>query len=409
MPAGVQEHPDLVLVVPAEDHRAAGNRARLEVAGRGELRLVPDVDPAAIEDAALLELVDRGVHQGRAVHLEAKCLRLVDDQSHGAPHYNDRAMRTLLAALALLWISIEGIAQDYPNRPVHIVVPYTPSTGADILARLLGPKLGERWKVAVVTENKPGATGNIGADFVAKAAPDGPTLLFVATSFGTTPALQKSLPYDPVKSFEPVALIATSGLVVVVNPQVPARSMKELIDLAKREPGKLHYSSPGNGGPQHLAMELVKLETGMDIVHVPYKAAAGALTDVVGGHVDATVAAVQTAHPQVQAGKLRALAVMSAERSPAYPDVPTMKEQGLPDLEVETWYGAFVPAGTPAQVVQKLNSDVNTVLRDVQVREAIEKQGMTPVGGTSQRLGNLLKSELPRWNRVVTAAGIKAD
>jgi len=212
-----------------------------------------------------------------------------------------------------------------------------------------------------------------------------------------------------VKSFEAVALIATSGLVVVVNPQVPARSMKELIDLAKREPGKLHYSSPGNGGPQHLAMELVKLETGMDIVHVPYKAAAGALTDVVGGHVDATVAAVQTAHPQVQAGKLRALAVMSAERSPAYPDVPTMKEQGLPDLEVETWYGAFVPAGTPAQVVQKLNSDVNTVLRDVQVREAIEKQGMTPVGGTSQRLGNLLKSELPRWNRVVTAAGIKAD
>src|ERR1041384_1996761 len=376
MPAGVQEHPDLVLVVPAEDHRAAGNRARLEVAGRGELRLVPDVDPAAVENPALLELVDRGIHQRRAVHLEAKCLRLADDQSHGAPHYNQRALKALPFAFA---------------------------------PRLRGPKLGERWRVAVVTENKPGATGNIGAEFVAKSPPDGYTLLFVATSFGTTPALQKSLPYDPVKSFEPVALIATSGLVVVVNPQVPARSMKELIDLAKREPGKLHYSSPGNGGPQHLAMELVKLETGMDIVHVPYKAAAGALTDVVGGHVDATVAAVQTAHPQVQAGKLRALAVMSAERSPAYPDVPTMKEQGLPDLEVETWYGAFVPAGTPAQVVQKLNSDVNTVLRDVQVREAIEKQGMTPVGGTSQRLGNLLKSELPRWNRVVTAAGIKAD
>ena len=319
-------------------------------------------------------------------------------------------MKAFRFAFALFLVfSLPTLAEDFPSRPVRIVVPYTPSTGADILSRLLGPKLGERWKVAVVTENKPGATGNIGAEFVAKSPPDGYTLLFVATSFGTTPALQKSLPYDPVKSFEPVALIATSGLVVVVNPQVPARSMKELIDLAKREPGKLHYSSPGNGGPQHLAMELVKLETGMDIVHVPYKAAAGALTDVVGGHVDATVAAVQTAHPQVQAGKLRALAVMSAERSPAYPDVPTMKEQGLPDLEVETWYGAFVPACTPAQVVQKLNSDVNTVLRDVQVREAIEKQGMTPVGGTSQRLGNLLKSELPRWNRVVTAAGIKAD
>jgi len=317
-------------------------------------------------------------------------------------------MRALLIAAALC-ISPAAFTQDYPTRPVHLIVPYTPGTGADILARLLGPKLGERWKVGVVAENKPGATGNIGAEFVAKAPPDGHTLLFVATSFGTTPALQKSLPYDPVKSFEPVALIATSGLVVVVNPQVPARSMKELIELTKRQPGKMHYSSPGNGGPQHLAMELVKLETGMNIVHVPYKAAAGALTDVVGGHVDATVAAVQTAHPHVQSGKLRALAVMSAERSPAYPDVPTMKEQGLTDLEVETWYGAFAPAGTPAPVLQRLNSDVNTALREAQVREAIEKQGMTPVGGTPQRLADLLKRELPRWNRVVSAAGIKAD
>jgi tripartite-type tricarboxylate transporter receptor subunit TctC len=318
-------------------------------------------------------------------------------------------MRAILLALAALCGSPAAFAQDYPARPVHIIVPYTPGTGADILARLIGPKLGERWKVGVPTENKPGATGNIGAEFVAKAAPDGHTLLFVATSFGTTPALQKNLPYDPVKSFEPVALIATSGLVVVVHPQVPARSMKELIELAKRQPGKMHYSSPGNGGPQHLAMELVKLETGMNIVHVPYKAAAGALTDVVGGHIDATVAAVQTAHPHVQSGRLRALAIMSAERSPAYPDVPTMKEQGLADLEVETWYGAFVPANTPSQIVKKLNGDINAVLRDALVREAIEKQGMTPVGGTPQRLADLVKNELPRWNRVVGAAGIKAD
>jgi tripartite-type tricarboxylate transporter receptor subunit TctC len=320
-------------------------------------------------------------------------------------------MRTLLLALAAFCIGVAApaFAQDYPTRPVHIIVPYTPSTGADILARLLGPRLGERWKVAVVAENKPGATGNIGADFVAKAAPDGYTLLFVATSFGTTPALQKNLPFDPVKSFEPVALIATSGLVIVVHPQVAARSMKEFIELAKRQPGRLHYSSPGNGGPQHLAMELVKLETGMDVVHVPYKGAAGALADVVGGHVDATVAAVQTAHPHVQSGRLRALAVMSTERSPAYAEVPTMKEQGLPDLEVETWYGAFAPAGTPSQIVRKVNGDINAVLREPQIREALEKQGMTPAGGTSQRLSELVKKELPRWNRVVTAAGIKAD
>ena len=318
-------------------------------------------------------------------------------------------MRAFLFCLLIVCTTIPARAQEYPTRPVHVIVPYTPSTGADILARLIGPKLSERWKVAVVTDNKPGATGNIGADFVAKSPPDGHTVLFVATSFGTTPALQKNLPFDPVKSFEPVALIATSGLVVVAHPQVAAQTMKELIALSKKQPGKMHYSSPGNGGPQHLAMELIKLETGLDIVHVPYKGASQALADVVGGHVDATIAAVQTAHPHVQSGRLRALAVMSAERSPAYPDVPTMREQGLSELEVETWYGSFVPAGTPAPVVQKLNADINTVLREPQIREALEKQGMTPAGGPSQRMGELVKKELPRWNRVVSAAGIKAD
>jgi tripartite-type tricarboxylate transporter receptor subunit TctC len=318
-------------------------------------------------------------------------------------------MRKILLTLAAFCITTLAFAQDYPNRPVHVVVPYTPGTGADILARLLGPKLGERWKVAIVTENKAGATGNIGADFVAKSAPDGHTLLFVATSFGTTPALQKNLPFDPVKSFEPVALVATSGLVVVTNPQIPARSLKEFIDLAKRQPGKMHYSSPGNGGPQHLAMELLKLETGIDIVHVPYKGASGALADLVGGHVDAMISATQTAHPHVQSGRLRALAVMSAERSPAYPDVPTMKEAGLPDMEVETWYGVFAPTNTPGPAITKINSDINVLLKDASLREALEKQGMTPAGGPPQRLADLVRKELPRWSRVVNAAGIKAD
>jgi len=299
-------------------------------------------------------------------------------------------------------------AQPFPARTVHIIVPYTPGTGADLLARLLGPRLSERWKVAVVTDNKAGATGSIGAEFVAKSAPDGHTLLFVATSFGTTPALGK-VPFDPVKSFSPVALVATSGLVIVVNPQLPARSIHDLIALAKREPGKLHYSSPGNGGPQHLAMELLKLETGMNIVHVPYKGAAGALADVVGGHVQATIAALQTAHPHVQSGKLRALGVMSAERSQAFPDVPTLREQGLKELEVETWYGAFAPAGTPREAVAKINADLNAVLKDAVIRELLAKQGMVPVGGPPERMGNLVKSELSRWTRVVNAAGIKAD
>jgi tripartite-type tricarboxylate transporter receptor subunit TctC len=206
-----------------------------------------------------------------------------------------------------------------------------------------------------------------------------------------------------------VALVATSGLVVVLNPQVPARSMREVIDLVKREPGKLHYSSPGNGGPQHLAMELLKLETGMNIVHVPYKSAAGALADLVGGHVQATIAAVQTAQPQVVSGKLRAVGVMSAERSQAFPDVPTLKEQGLPDLEVETWYGAFAPAGTPAAVVDRINSDLNLLLKEPETREFLAKQGMSAVGGPPERLGELVHRELARWTRVVTAARIKAD
>jgi tripartite-type tricarboxylate transporter receptor subunit TctC len=317
-------------------------------------------------------------------------------------------MRVICAILAACAIG-SSHAQDFPARAVHLVVPYTPGTGADILARALGPQLGERWKVAVVTDNKPGATGNIGTEFVAKSAPDGHTLLFIATSFGTTPALKRALPFDPVKSFAPVALVATSGLVVVVNPQVAARSVRELVELARREPGKLHYSSPGNGGPQHLAMELLKLETGMNIVHVPYKGAAGALADVVGGHVQATIAAVQTAQPHVLSGRLRGIGVMSAERSQAFPEVPTLKEQGLPELEVETWYGAFAPAGTPAQAVAKINSDLNALLQDAAVRTLLAKQGMTPAGGPPERLGELVQRELARWTRVVNAAGIKAD
>ena len=185
--------------------------------------------------------------------------------------------------------------------------------------------------------------------------------------------------------------------------------MRELIDLAKRAPGKLHYSSPGNGGPQHLAMELLKLELGMDIVHVPYKTAAGAQSDVVGGHVQATIAAVQTAHPQITTGQLRALAVLSSERSKAFVEVPTLREQGLPGLEVETWYGAFAPAGTPAGVVSRINRDLDSLLSDPGIREFLARQGMAAAGGPPERLGELVRRELERWSRVVNAAGIKPD
>ncbi len=319
----------------------------------------------------------------------------------------------LLAGVCALqtFCGLPVFGQDaYPTRAVHIVVPYTPGTGADILSRVLGPKLSERWKAAVVTDNRPGATGNIGADAVAKSAPDGYTLLLTATSFATNPALSRGkLTFDPLKDFEPVLLLATGGLGVYVNPGVAAKSVRELVELARKEPGKLYYSSPGNGGPQHLAMELLKLETGIDMVHVPYKGAGGAIADLVGGHVQAMISALQTVAPHVQSGRLRMLGVMSAERAPAFPEVPTLKEQGLPDLEVETWYAMFAPAGTPPAIVARVNRECNELLKEGDVKDVLEKQGLNAAGGTPQRLGTLLARELPRWTRVVNAAKIKAD
>lgn len=316
-----------------------------------------------------------------------------------------------LATLIASCFGASVAAQDaaYPTRTVQFVVAYTPGTGADILARSFGPKLAERWKVGVVTENRPGATGTIATAFVAKAAPDGHTLLFVATSYGTTPALLRNLPFDPVKSLAPVALIATSGLGVVVHPQLPAKTLREFINLAKRRPGELHYSSPGNGGPQHLTMELLKLETGIDIVHVPYKGFAGAITDVMAGHVQAMVSALQSAHPHVSSGRLRMLAVTSGERSAAFPGVPTMKELGLSNLEVYTWYGTFAPSGTPATIIARVNGEINEVLKQPDIRALLAKQGMIPAGGPPERLGTLVKTELARWDRVVKAAKITVD
>jgi tripartite-type tricarboxylate transporter receptor subunit TctC len=321
-----------------------------------------------------------------------------------------RCLGLMLTGAAAAAAAGAAAAQSgYPGRPIQFVVAYTPGTGADILARTLGPKIAERWKATVVTENRAGATGTIAAAHVAKSPPDGHTLLFIATSFGTTPALYRNLPYDPVASLAPVVLIATSGLGVVVHPQLPAKSIRELVNLAKRRPGELHYSSPGNGGPQHLTMELLKLETGIDIVHVPYKGFAGAITDAIAGHVQAMVSALQSAHPHVTSGRLRMLAVMSAERSPAFSAVPTMKEVGLPNLEVYTWYGTFAPAGTPAAVVSRLNGEINALIQQPDLRELLGRQGMNAAGGPPERLGALVKSELARWQRVVTAAKIKFD
>jgi len=318
-------------------------------------------------------------------------------------------MKSGFAALLLCCAAGAAPAQEFPSRAVHLIVPYTPSTGGDILARVLAPRFSERWKSAVVVENRPGATGNIGTEAVAKSAADGHTLLLAATSFSTNPALTRTLPFDPVKSFAPVGQVATSALAVTVNAQLPARTMRELVELARRQPGKLYYGSPGNGGVQHLAMELLKLDTGIDVVHVPYKGLGGAIADLIAGQVQVIISALQSVAPHVQAGRLRMLGVMSPDRVLPFADVPTLKEQGLADLEVETWYALFAPTGTPAKAIARINVDLRSIMDDAGIRDLLAKQGLSAAAGSPEQMGELLRRELARWARVVNAAGIRAD
>lgn len=318
----------------------------------------------------------------------------------------------LCVACAFAFVCGRAAAQEtagFPARPVQIIVPYSTGTSSDILARLLGPKLSERWKVSVVADNRPGATGAVGMAYVAKAAPDGHTLMFVPTSFSMMPALHPQLAFDPVKSFSPVAVLVTSGLALAVHPQLPVRSVREFIQLAKRRPGEIYYASAGNGSAQHLAMELFNIEAGIRIVHIPYKGLASALTDVMGGHVQATISTYQTIRPYVTGGRLRMLAVTTPERSPLFSEIPTFKEQGLGRVDVESWQGALVPAATPAATIARLNADILALLRLPDIREQLARQGMSAAGSTPEQFGDLIRSELARWARVVAVAKIKMD
>ena len=317
----------------------------------------------------------------------------------------------LLLALSVAAASFNVKAQEpYPGRPIRIIVPYPGgASGADNLARLLGPKLAERWGQPVFVENRPGASAVPGHEAIAKAAPNGYTMGFSATSFTTNVALAPKLPYDPIKSFDRVMLLGTNVVGFFIANKVPATSLKEFLELVRSQPGKLNYASPGNGTPQHLAMELLKLEAKVDLVHVPYKSSAGALTDLLGGVVQAMVIPLQTAAPHIQSGGVKMLAVMSAQRAPAFGTVPTMRELGLPGIEVDTWYGAFGPTGMPPAVIARWNAELNALMKLPDVRENLEKQGLVPGGGTPERFTRLLEDDIARWQRVVSAAGIKAD
>lgn len=318
--------------------------------------------------------------------------------------------KAIVVALAgMAWFAAAQ-AQTYPSRPITVVVPYSPGTGIDIVARTIGPKLSERWDQPVVVENRPGASGNIGADLVAKAQPNGYTMMVTVITFAMTPSLYKNIPYDPIKDFTPVAEVATGSMALAVNPSVlPVNSLKELIAQAKADPGKLNYASPGNGTPQHLGMELLKQRLGIDIVHVPYKGAAGAVTDLIGGQVPIAYLPVHTAAPHVKSGKLRLLGIAGEKRSVFAPDTPSFKEIGFADMDIELWYGVFGPAGLPREIVQRWNQELASILGLPEVKESMLKQGLVAAYGKPEELAALVKTDVARWKEVVRKAGIKPD
>jgi tripartite-type tricarboxylate transporter receptor subunit TctC len=314
------------------------------------------------------------------------------------------------AAVAALALPMTGTAQTaWPAKPIKIIVPFTPGTGIDVLARTLGQKLSERLGQPVVVDNKPGASGNIGTGGVATAAADGYTLLMTVNTFVINPSLYKSVPYDPIKSFVPVAPAAVGALTFAVHPSFPAKTLAEAVKLFKANPGKYTYASPGSGTPQHLAMELFKLNTGTDILHVPYKGSAGAITDLLGGEVQAMVLPVHSALSHAKTGRIRMLAVAQEKRATIAPDVPTFSEQGVPNSSVDLWYGLMAPTGTPAAVVDKLNGEINSILALSDVRETLDKQGLTPTPGKPEALGALVKNDFARWAEVIRKAKITAD
>lgn len=326
------------------------------------------------------------------------------------PQLTLRAFAFALApALTLVALPAVHAQERYPSRPIRMIVPFTAGTGIDILARVIGQKLSERLKVPVVVENRAGASGNIGTEAVSKSPADGYTLLMTASTIVQNAALSRSVPYDPVRGFTPIGLAAIGNMALVVHPSVPAKSVAEFVALAKTHPGRLNYASPGNGTPHHLAMELFKLNFGIDITHVPYKGTAGAVTDLLGGQVQAMFLPVHVALPQARSGKLRILAAGGSRRSPVTPDLPSLAEEGVRDIDVDIWYALFAPTGLPREMVSLLNAEMVAILAQSEVRDNLQKQGLNPVTGMPEELARLVETDLERWTRVVRAARIGSD
>jgi len=319
-------------------------------------------------------------------------------------------MRALLLCFALLAATVCH-AQSWPQKPVRVIVPFAPGGASDLMPRLVGEKLSSMWGQPVLIENRPGAAGNIGMEAGAKAAPDGYTLLAAPNgNLVVNPHMYSRLAYDVFRDLAPVTRIAAVQNVLVVNPEVPAKTVKELVTLAREKPGTLNFASPGNGSQAHVAVELLKLQLGLDLVHVPYQGVGPAMKDLLGGRINLMVAQVPAALPHIKAGKLRALGVASSAPLAALPDVPTIAAAaGLPGFEAVSWYALMAPAGTPREVIAKIHGDVAKALQLPDVRERLAGMGAEPSGESPAELAARIKAEYDRWGEVVRKANIKAD
>ncbi len=320
------------------------------------------------------------------------------------------APRYVLAGVFALAASATCTAADpYPARTVRMVVPFAPGGGSDIVARLLSPKLTEALGQTVVVDNRAGASANLGAGVVAKAAPDGYTLLLANANYTINPSLFKTLPFDPIREFAPVALIANVTNVLAVHPSVPAKSVKELIAFAKAHPGQLNFASPGNGTSSHLAGELFRQLAKIEVTHIPYKGATPAITDLIAGQVSFTIASMLSVLPYAKQGRLRLLAVTTAKRSTALPELPTIAESGLPGFEVANWFGVIATGGTPRTIVERLNAELVRIARSPDIAEKLAAQGADPATGTPDDFERFIQAELKKWAAVVRGAGIQPE
>jgi tripartite-type tricarboxylate transporter receptor subunit TctC len=319
-------------------------------------------------------------------------------------------MRPLATLLAALLLSCAAVAQPWPSKPIRFVVPYPAGGPLDAVARLLGQKVGESVRQPVIVDNKAGAGGNIGADFVAKSAPDGYTILMGAVAtHAINPTLYASMPYDAIRDFMPITQVASTPNVLVVNPRIPASNVKEFIAYAKANPGKLNFGSGSTGSAGHLAGELFKSMAGVQMTHVPYKGAAPAMQDLIGGEVQLMFDNLASSLAQVKAGRIRALAVTTARRSALAPELPTIAESGLPGFDISTWFGVFAPAGTPRDVAGRLHTEFTHALAAPDVREKMLALGAEPIGSKPEEFAAYIRSEAGKYARLVKASGAKVD